>query len=351
MKRFNIFQRIYSYFAFDQTNVYLFKIGLIYGSSVLWLSKLILIISILVLFHLAFLPMHYAWKKLDQRNICARIGKRLYSILTFNIYVRIVIQAYITILLSWFGEIYEFNVETGVQIASYWINILICILIFIFYGLWILQIKKAHPQLKPKRQFYFIEFFSGLKNKTTSRIYPVVFLSQKIISCFIIIMFARLNLTIKMAILTLIQSSSVLYLFFAKPFEKVKDFITEFLSQCIMAFFYWILIFFNKEDQSSPILNWIFMGTLMVSSAVSSLIAITELIILIVKKIKKSWCGETKVEHFRNNRPTVVSHVGPDFANAISREFEAQKKQREENKSNRTGKNNFKKVNRAWFDI
>ena len=154
-----------------------------------------------------------------------------------------------------------------------------------------------------------------------------------------------------MAILTLIQSSSVLYLFFAKPFEKVKDFITEFLSQCIMAFFYWILIFFNKEDQSSPILNWIFMGTLMVSSAVSSLIAITELIILIVKKIKKSWCGETKVEHFRNNRPTVVSHVGPDFANAISREFEAQKKQREENKSNRTGKNNFKKVNRAWFDI
>ena len=325
IENFNIFQRIYSYFAFNQTDSNLNKIGLIYGSSTLWLSKLILVILILVIFHLIFVPMHYAWKKLDQRNICARIGKRLYSILTFNIYARIAIQAYITILLSWFGEINELNIKTGIQLVSYWVNILICILIFTFYGLWILQIKKAHPQIKPKRQFYFIEFFSGLKNKTASRIYSAVFLSQRIISCLFVIMFARLDLTIKMVVLTPIQSACLLYLLFAKPFEEVKNLIIECLSQCILTFFCWILIFFNKKEQWSPTLSWILMGILMAFTTISTLIAISEFIILIVKKIKKSWCGETKVEHFRNNRPTVVSRVGPDFANAISREYEAQK--------------------------
>ena len=148
-------------------------------------------------------------------------------------------------------------------------------------------------------------------------------------------------MTIKMAILTAIQSTCVLYLLFAKPFEKVKDLMSECLSQSILAFFCWILIFFNREDHWNSIINWIFIGTLMTSSAISSFIAFTELIILIVKKIKKSCCGETKVEHFKNNRPTLVSHVGPDFANAISREFEAQKRLKEEEKSNQTGKETF----------
>ena len=166
--------------------------------------------AILGLIHALFIPMYFKWKKLDQRNIWARIGNRLYAILTFNIYVRIVIQAYITILLSWFGEIYEFQVKTGREIISYWINILICVFIFVFYGLWVWQVKKAHPQLIPIKQFYFTEFFTGLKNKTTSRIYSLVFLGQRIISCLLVVIFGSLNLAIKMTILSVIQLLSLL---------------------------------------------------------------------------------------------------------------------------------------------
>ena len=298
--------------------------------------------AVLGLIHAIFIPVYFKWKKLDQRNIWARIGNRLYAILTFNIYVRIVIQAYITILLSWFGEIYEFKVKTGAEIISYSINVLICVLIFTFYGLWIWQIKKAHPQLIPIKQFYFTEFFTGLKNKTTYRIYPLIFWGQRIISCLLVILFGSLNLTIKMAILSAIQLLSLLYLLIIRPYEKVKDMISECLSQCIMTFFCWVSIYFNTKDQWNSVINWIFIGTLMASTIVTTLIAFIDFFIIIVKKIKNSWWNNNKVQQFRANRQTVVSQIGQDFANAISREYEAQMKSREENKTNRSGKLNFK---------
>ena len=236
------------------------------------------------LIHVIFIPMYFKWKKLDQRNIWARIGNRLYASFAFNIYVRIVIQAYITILLSWFWEIYELKVKTGPEIISYWINILIFVLIFVFFGLCVWQIKKAHPKLNPKTQYYFIEFFSGLKNKTTSRIYIAIFLGQRIISCLIVIIFGSLNLTIKIAILSAIQLLSLLYILITRPYEGIKDLIAECMSQDVMTFFCWTMIYFNTKDQWSSALNWTFMGTLMGSTVVSTLIAFIDLFIFIVKK-------------------------------------------------------------------
>ena len=52
---------------------------------------------------------------------------------------------------------------------------------------------------------------------------------------------------------------------------------------------------------------------------------------MIIKKIKKWWSNE-KIENFKNNQDMTVSRNAPDFANAISREFEA-RITREEQKS------------------
>ena len=243
--------------------------------------KIAVVITILLIIHAIFMPVYYKWKKLDQRNIWARLGNKLYHILTFSIYIRIFIQAYITILLSWFAEIYEFNVKSGIKKVLYSVNIIICALVFAFYGLWIWQIKKAHPKLNIKKQFYFVEFFSGLKNKTASRIYPAVFLGQRILSWLIVIVLGSLRITILMVILSVIQSLSLLYLLIVRPNEKIKDLVSECMSQGIMTFFWWMLIYFNTKDQWNSVINWVFIGTLMASTVVSTLIAFIDLFIII----------------------------------------------------------------------
>ena len=70
----------------------------------------------------------------------------------------------------------------------------------------------------------------------------------------------------------------------------------------------------------------------MASTVVSAIIAIVDLWITVVKKIKKSWWNDNKVKHLRSNHPEAASHIGQDFSNAISRE---------ENKENRSGKLNL----------
>ena len=293
--------------------------------------------AILGFIHVIFIPIYLKWRKIDQRNIWARIGNSLYPIFTFNVYVRIFISAYITILFSWFGEMYEFQVKTVVEITSYCFNILICVIIFAFYGLWIWQIKKAHPKLNSVKQFCFIEFFSGFKDKTTSRIYSAIFFSQRILSWLLVITSESLSLSTKMAILSVIQFLSLWYLLISRPYEKAKDLISEWLSQSVMTFFCWILIYFNTRSQWNSVINWIFMGTLMTSTAISTLIAFIDLLIIIVKKIRNS-CWDDKVRHFRANRPSEVSHIGPDFVNAILKESEAIRKSKEENKESLSSK-------------
>ena len=84
------------------------------------------------------------------------------------------------------------------------------------------------------------------------------------------------------------------------------------------------------------------MGTLMGSTVVSTLIAFIDLFIIIVKKVKNSCWNDNKVQQFRANHQEADSHVVRDYANAISREYEAQMKSKEENKTNRSGNLNIK---------
>ena len=203
--------------------------------------------------------------------------------------------------------------------------------IFVFYGLWIVQIKKAHPVFNPKRQFYFVEFFAGLKNKTSSRIYPAIFLGQRIWSWMVVIMLSKINLTAKIVIITVTQASAMIYLLIARPYLLFKDLISECLSQFVVTLCSGLLIFYSTEDKWSSITNWMFIGIIMSSSLISTLVSLIDLIVVISKKIKKWWSNE-KIKNFKNNRDMTVSKNAPAFANAISREFEAHIN-REEQKS------------------
>ena len=222
-----ILKDIYSYLYFEQSNESLNNIEINSGSTFINLLKLFLTILLIILFHIVYLIIYWCWWKLKNKNKWRRTGEKLFNIFTFSIYIRIILQYYIIMLLSWFNEIHELKVNNSAKLTSFSLNIIIFIIILSIFGLWIMQVKKAHPKLKIRKQFYFIEFFNGLKNKTCSRMFPIVYMGQRILSWFLIIFLAYLNVIIKMSILTIIQSLNLLYLLAMRPFELVKDLILE----------------------------------------------------------------------------------------------------------------------------
>ena len=138
----------------------------------------------------------------------------------------------------------------------------------------------------------------------------------------VVIMLSKINLTAKIVIITAIQASAMIYLLVARPYLLLKDLISECLSQFVVTLFSGLLIFYRTEDKWNSITNWLFIGIIMVSSLISTLVSLIDLIVLITRNIKKWWSNE-KIENFKNNQDMTVSRNAPDFANAISREFEA----------------------------
>ena len=322
IEKIKIFEIIYKCLAFEQPNTLLNNIGITSGSTFMNMLKSILVVCIFIWMHALIMWAYYKCKSMDDRNCWRKFWEKLFEIFTFSIYIRLFIQAFIIILLSSFSEIYELRVYNRVEIISYIINLFIFTSIFVFYGLWIMQIKKAHPVLKPKRQFYFVELFAGLKNKTSSRIYPAIFLGQRILTWMVVIMLSKINLTAKIVVITAIQASAMIYLLIARPYLIFKDLISECLSQFVVTLFSGLLIFYRTKDKWSSITNWMFIGIIMTSYLISTLVSLIDLIVMITKKIKKWWSNE-KIENFKNNQDMTVSRNAPDFANAISREFEA----------------------------
>ena len=246
--------------------------------------------------------------KYQKESKWRKIGERIFRLFTYSIYIRIILQSFIPILLSWISEIYELKVCQNNQLISFLISVFTLILTLVFFVKCILHIRKPYSDLETYWQFYLDEFFSGLKNKTSSRLLPAVFMGQRILSWFLLILFVDLNLVIKMSILTFIQAINLVYLIAIRPYELIKDLILETMSQAIMTFFSWVLIYFNSVDKSTPLLNWIFIGTLMLSSVISTLISFIDLFITVKNKIKSCPVKNLKIfSHSSSKKPQALN--------------------------------------------
>ena len=124
--------KMYSYMSFDQPNKLLYDIGVIYGSTLVNISKLIIVIALIIFLHIIFVLIYNKCKKIDKSKCSRKFADKLYALMAFAIYVRLIIQSFLLILFSSFSEAYELKVDTTVQIISFSINIIFLIFISLF---------------------------------------------------------------------------------------------------------------------------------------------------------------------------------------------------------------------------
>ena len=318
IEKANLFEEIYQNLAFDQTNGVLSNIGITSGSTYINMSKASLLILFIFVINLIFLPFYIKWKHFEDRDLLKRIGVVLFRLFTFSIYIRYIIEAFIVIWLSSFSEFYELNTKHKIETASFIINIAILMLIFIFWGLWIWQMCKANPFIKEKPQYYLIEYFAGLKDKTICRLYILIFLIQRILSTVIVIMLACLSLPLKMILLSLAQTGWTIFLLIIRPYQLHKDNICEWINQLNVTFFSWMMIHYNTEESWNNVVNWISIGILILCSLIIVLILLIDLIIQTIKSIKIRWFKDNRLRNYRQTQNIPISRNEQDFSNVIS---------------------------------
>ena len=149
-------------------------------------------------------------------------------------------------MLSSIAEIADFSLDSSAKIASFWISWLLWILLFLYFIICWYQIWKAHPNLQEDKQYYFTEFFNGIKDSTYARMFPAVFMLQRIVWWVLLIVFIDASVMIKLPALTLFHVLSLLYFLWVRPFKSIKDLLLELVSQMLVTTFTGTLIFFNK---------------------------------------------------------------------------------------------------------
>ena len=128
--------------------------------------------------------------------------------------------------------------------------------LFHSFSIWIWQIIKAHKNYDVSKQVYLMEYFSGLKSNTKSRIFCLIFMLQRLIYPLILIVGSNLCCEAKLGTMAVFQFCIFLYLWLLRPYLIIKDLLLEIITQVLSGVWYAILIYHKTLCPVPPKRPW-----------------------------------------------------------------------------------------------
>jgi hypothetical protein len=206
--------------------------------------------------------------------------------MTFSLYVVLVLESYLIVLLSTVSEIKEFDHSTGFKIFSLVFALIFGVMLTVSIAITILENIKAYPSCDIKRQWYFREIFNGLKNNAPSRMCKVVFIVVRIWFVMIVVVLSDLPVICKTIIFSFVQLASFIYIVIFRPFESKKDSIIEISNQFIFLVAASLLIHFDTKSEWSSGITTFYVYLILVGPMIGTVISLVDLIVVIYKRVK-----------------------------------------------------------------
>ena len=145
----------------------------------------------------------------------------IYLFFTFTIYLRIIMESYVTLCLSSVNEVWWFVFSFGLLFL-----LLICSFVIIFFIMWSRVITKKVVV----SESYFKEFFSGLKDNKVAKLYFGGFILRRLFSVVIVVMAQPLPLMIRIILFASVQVMTTSFTLIVRPFQNIKDNIIEAIN-------------------------------------------------------------------------------------------------------------------------
>ena len=252
--KINVYSSLINNFDFGLSNSLLEPIGISSDSTVFNSSSIFLWILMISLFHLVifiFWKVSAKWRNEGRwkwfKNLMITIINKIYVILTFAYYIRLILETNQYLLISSIYEIYKFNITQGLKILS-----LIVALIALFGSLFIigliLYLLLSSYQISENSHNKLEEFFWGVKQTKRSRVYICIFLIRRLVFVAVLIFWVPASSEVVILILAFLQLFLIASLAFLRPFAELKWNLVEIINE---AFFFWLLSYLIHFDAES----------------------------------------------------------------------------------------------------
>ncbi|CAI2381249.1 unnamed protein product [Moneuplotes crassus] len=271
--------------SYPQSDEYLNSLGMRSGSSVVNYLSLMVILILIGVFHFGiYLCSMCAQNSKSKR--CKRFFKKLFRFCTFNVYIRIFMQAFAFTTLSIFSELYNINLATTVTKISLGLCVIFAICTSVLFILSFYMYCKSFPQIDQEKYWPCVEYFNGVKPTKCSKLYSSLFMLMRLLMTSLLI-FGQTALSHEKAIyFYLLNIAYCIYLIIVRPFENPQDNIIEIINQTLFCCLAVPLSWLNTKQAWTPFYESYYTTILMVSPAIGSLICLGFLIKSIVVYIK-----------------------------------------------------------------
>jgi hypothetical protein len=310
---------LFNVFDYDQSDDYFDTIGLTSGSAFLNHVALLIIIGIFVMLHFSILPWYKASRKSKDNRCIKWFMEKLFNTMTFCLYVRLILEAYVFICLSTISELNEFDISTGFKTFSLSMGFMFALCLLVMIGLSIFHLIVSSKTGSSLSEWYFREFTAGMKPNIQSKIYTLLFMLIRIAFVSILIVFSELPVFVKSILFTFLQLSLTVYLIIVRPFENVKDSILEICNQIIFLVAVGCLIHFDTKPEWGRAMEKFYLYLIMAGPLIGTVISLIDLGIKIVKKINH-WKQKDRVKVYQKQKVSSLTIVDLNFKENVKLE-------------------------------
>ena len=210
-------------------------------------------------------------------KIAGILVNKVFVILTFGIYIRIILESNQYLLISAVNEVYEFNTSTSLKIVS--LTFAIFVLIF-----WVAMIvivgclAASSYEVTEGNHNRFGEIFSGLKIGK-SKFYSLLLLLRRAIFIAALVVLAEKSFIAVIGSLCFVQLLYIWLLILMRPFKEIKWNLIEIINEIYFSLFFGWLLVFNTKYKWTETLTTTYMSILLSNYITCLLIVLGKIII------------------------------------------------------------------------
>lgn len=240
---------------YSQTNSGLYAIGLEQGSTIMNMHILLLFFFALIIVHLITF-LFYLWAR-KREGGCSRWISKFFSILSFSVYIRLIIESALLLLLSTFSEIKEGKLSSDMYIRSFTfalaILLFLVIISLVFFFHWIIYGREESMD-----DSIFVDLYRGTRQTMMGRSFNLQFIFRRILLAWIFTFLYSQSMTVKFSILIGIQWLYTAVLIIIRPFNWVKDNLLEIFNEVGYLILWAWIAYFNTSSRWNTFSEWVY---------------------------------------------------------------------------------------------
>ena len=278
---------IFDYIDRNQTDEYLYKIGIKSESSLVNHFNLFMLILSVFILHLIFECLKFWSKSWIKKKKVKKNWLVISKFFNFSVYIRIILESILFLFLSIFSELRNAKTSKISEKVSILISGILSTMACLFITVWIYQSLKFDLKKNKGKSNKYQEFFRGLKEKWIWRPNTLLFILTRLLSVILLIIFSYISKGSKIGALFIIHFSEFLYILIVRPFKYAKDNIIEILYKLTFQIAIIMLFFLNDNNE------WLYIQILLSGPIAGSIVSIISIINQMCAKLQMK--SKTKI--------------------------------------------------------